>query len=265
MDTLLLAKFVASLILPPGGLIVLLALGLALRPWRPRLGMSCMVAALLALYLLSASPVAKMLVLPLEETSPLTPQALDGFDAEAIVVLGGGRRQYAPEYGGETVSPATLERIRFGARIHRETGLPLAVTGGVVHGERQPEAELMARALRQDLGVEPRWVETESRNTEQNASLIRRLLERDGVTRIVLVTHAVHLDRAAAMFRASGFTVLEAPTAFIADPRQGTTWRDWIPSGAALGASSLALHEHLGKLWFRLRQRLGYASTGAGG
>ena len=31
--------------------------------------------------------------------------------AEAVVVLGGGRRGYAPEYGGETVSSTTLERI----------------------------------------------------------------------------------------------------------------------------------------------------------
>ena len=66
-------------------------------------------------------PVARVLVAPLERTPPVTREALQGFDPEAIVVLGGGRRAHAPEYEGETVSPATLERMRYGARLHRET------------------------------------------------------------------------------------------------------------------------------------------------
>lgn len=265
MDTLLLSKFVASLILPPGGIIMLLGLGLVLRPWRPRLGMTLVVAALVSLYLLSTGPVARLLVEPLERVSAVTAESLAAFNAEAIVVLGGGRRPHAPEYGGETVAPATLERIRYGARLHRQTGLPLAVTGGVVFREGAPEGRLMERALEEDFGVDVRWVEEESRNTEQNAALTRRLLERDGMTRVVLVSHAAHLSRAAPMFRAEGFAVLEAPTAFIANPSDLTTWRDWVPSPGALGASGSAMHEHLGRLWFRLRQRSGHAPTEPGG
>ena len=244
---------------------MLLGLGLAIRPWRPRLGMAFASMALIALYLLSTGSVAKLLVAPLERVGSVTREVLADFDAEAIVVLGGGRRSNAPEYGGETVSPATLERIRYGARLHRETGLPLAVTGGVVHGEGAPEAQLMRQTLEEDFSVDVRWVEAMSRNTEQNAALTRRLLERDGMTRVVLVTHAAHLSRAAPMFRAEGLAVLEAPTAFMAGPSEASSWRDWVPSLGALGASGFALHEHLGRLWFRLRQWSGHAPVAPGG
>lgn len=253
MDLLLLTKLLASLILPPGGIVVLLVAGLALRPLRPRLGMALVVAGTAALYLLSTGPVARALVEGLERHPPLTAPALADWQAEALVVLGGGRREHAPELGGETVSPATLERLRYAARLHRASGLPIAVTGGVVFGDGAAEAELMAAALREDFGVPVRWVEGQSRNTEQNALFTRRLLERHGVIRIVLVSHAVHLTRAARMFRDQGFEVLEAPTAFLAGPPERLRWRDWIPSRGALNASGIALHERLGRLWYLLR------------
>ena len=45
-------------------------------------------------------------------------------DAGAIVILSGGLRDYAPEYGGPTVNRVTLERVRYGARLARQSGEP---------------------------------------------------------------------------------------------------------------------------------------------
>ncbi len=254
MDALLLTKAIAALVLPPGGPLLLLAAGVALRPWRPRLGLVLVVASAAVLYALSASPLSGALVSSLEDLPPVRIDDPRLATMEAIVVLGGGRRSHAPEYGGETVSALTLERVRFGARLHRASGLPVAVTGGVVSGSGAPEAELMARALREDFSVPVRWVERESRNTEQNAAFTRRLLERDAVIRIVLVSHAIHLPRATRMFRDEGFHVLPAPTAWFGGPGTSSTLRDWIPSSDALNDSRMALHEHLGRLWYRLRR-----------
>ena len=53
-----------------------------------------------------------------------------GAHAKAVVILGGGVRRNAPEYGGDTLATLTLERVRYGARVARLTGLPVLVSGG---------------------------------------------------------------------------------------------------------------------------------------
>ncbi|MBK7593641.1 MAG: YdcF family protein, partial [Betaproteobacteria bacterium] len=70
-----------------------------------------------------------------------------GESAQAIVIPGGGVRRNAPEYGGDTLGRLTLERVRYGARLAKQTGLPLLVTGGSVTGNTVPEAVLMKEAL----------------------------------------------------------------------------------------------------------------------
>ena len=121
--------------------------------------------------------------------------------------------------------------------LHRETGLPLAVTGGVVFGDGAPEARLMERALQEDFGVDVRWVEEESRNTEQNAALTRRLLERDGMTRIrageprrAPEPCRTHVPRRGLRRTGGAHRVHRRPLG----PHH---LADWIPSSGALGAS----------------------------
>lgn len=253
MDFLIITKIIAAMLLPPGGIIVLLIAGLVVYRRRARVATALIGIATLALCALSVSPVAYLLLAPLERTAALNDTNPRLADRQAIVILGGGRRTHAPEYGGETVSPRTLERLRYGARLHRQLGLPIAVTGGVVSGPGLPEAQLMARTLRDDFAVPVRWVESHSRTTQQNAALSRTLLAQDDVVRIVLVSHAVHLPRAERVFVEQGFDVLLAPTAFNTGTGDQMTLLDWIPSSGALAQSWYALHEHLGRLWYWLR------------
>lgn len=233
---------------------VLLASGLVLRRWAPRAGMALVVLALLVLYALSAGPIAGILVQSLETVPPLAPDDPRLSRVQAIVVLGGGRRDWAPEFGDSTVSSATLERIRYGAFLHRRTGIPLAVSGGTVFGDGPPEAVLMARALERDFQVPVRWQESASRNTEQNAARSWRLLSEAGTTRIALISHANHLPRAVPMFQDQGFQVLPAPTAFRSGPPAPRRFLDWLPSAGVFADSRVALHEFLGRLWYRLRR-----------
>ena len=253
MDVLIITKVIAALLLPPGGIIVLLCAGLALYRRQAKLALACLAMAALALYALSSGAFVHWLMAPLESTAALSATDPRLADRQAIVVLGGGRRRHAPEYGGETVSSQTLERVRYGARLHRQLGLPIAVTGGVVSGPGVAEAQLMAAALREDFAVPVRWVETRSRNTRENAEFTRALLTQEKVVRIVLVSHAAHLPRAERMFRDQGFDVLLAPTAFSTGP--GATWTlfDWIPAADALSVSWYATHEYLGRAWYWLR------------
>src|SRR6185369_731300 len=100
--------------------------------------------ALLTLFVLSVPLVSSRILIQLEapyRADVIVPgkQALS--NVQAIVILGGGRRSDSPEFGGDTVSHYTLERVRYGAQLARQTGLPVLVSGGSVFGEEVSEAE----------------------------------------------------------------------------------------------------------------------------
>ena len=175
-------------------------------------------------------------------------------DTAAIVVLAGGRNANAPEYGGETVASASLVRLRYGARLQRETGLPLLVSGGRVYAvEPASEAALIKDVLENELKVPVRWLEERSRNTAENASYTAELLRGEGIAAVLLVTDAAHMPRAAEAFEKQGVVVYAAPTGRRAGHRTSTTVLDWLPSSGALDRSRMALHELLGRVWYRIR------------
>ena len=169
----------------------------------------------------------------------------------AVVILSAGSRAYAPEFatGGKgTVDGLTLERIRYGAYIARQTKLPVLVSGGL----EPPLATLMADSLSGDYGITPRWLESESRNTAENAIFSSRMLKSDGVRRVFLVTHAWHMKRAVAAFKANGMTVISAPTAFYS-PMPDSLVSAITPSLGTLRMSGYGLHEFVGSIWYRFR------------
>ncbi len=247
----LLKKLLVALILPPTGPILLAALGLWLtqaksRRWRYG-GLWLAILSLAGLLVLSLPVVGKALMAPLEPYPAITPAQL--LRVQAIVILGGGTYSQAPEYGGDTIGSATLERVRYGARLARESHLPLLVTGGAPAGGRA-EGELMRDALEQDFGVKVSWVEAASRDTAENASLSAPLLKAAGITRIALVSHASHLPRAAPLFQRQGIDVIPAPLGFTTG--SPSLAGSLLPGG--LGASREALHEYLGQLYNRLKE-----------
>jgi uncharacterized SAM-binding protein YcdF (DUF218 family) len=113
----------------------------------------------------------------------------------AIVVLGGGRRELAPEYGVATLTPRSIERLRYGLWLARETGLPAAFSGGIGHGAKvgATEGDIAARIAERDFGRPLRWLETSSRDTRENALRSVALLQPLGIEKIVVVTHANHM------------------------------------------------------------------------
>lgn len=249
MTAWLTTNLIANALLPPLSLILLLFTGLLLHRRRPALAMSLILLSIVALYTLSTPWIGGLLLKTLEISRPLAPGDLE--NADAIVVLGGGRRIGAAEYGEDTANGITLERLRHAARLARESGLPILVTGGKPGGGTLAEGEIMRRILHVDYGIDALWVEDAALTTWDNARLSDRLLNDAGIHRIALVTHAWHLRRAVPLFESRGFTVLPAGTQF-ARTRVNDVF-DLIPSPAGLRDSTFALHEWLGILWYKLR------------
>lgn len=249
----LLVNAVSALLLPPLNLLLLCAVGVLLRRRWPRLGGGVALLSLAVLLGLSTHAGVRVLARPLENRIPVLDLARAG-DAQAIVVLGGGRNRNAPEYGGQDVPrPNVLARLRHAARLQRHTGLPLLVSGGMPEGAAQSEAALMAHVLREDFQARVQWLEDASDNTAENAAFSAVLLRQAGISHVLLVTDALHMPRSQRTFVQAGLRVTAAPTNYIA---QGALHpADFIPNAGALRDSHYALHEWIGLLWYRIAYR----------
>ena len=257
-------QFLKSLILPPGGIILLGLLGLMFS--RRFLGRFLITLSLAALYILSTPFVSEVLMTGLESYPALDDKAISESGAGGIVVLGGGRYSDAPEYGGDTVNGIALVRIRYAAWLSRKTGLPVIPSGGIVSKKDEiAEGVMAAEILEKELGVKVAGIEQQSRNTWENAFMTRELLAKLGIDRVFLVTHAWHMPRALGMFEKAGVNAVPAPTGFVhKDPERAgfgfadrATYGDWLPNAGALLKSYFALHEYLGRVWYQFRNWLG--------
>jgi len=251
-------NFIAAFLLPPLSLLLLLGLDIFLLYRRSKLAKPLIIAAF-SLFWITSTPyfaegalhMLEMQTMPLGNSRTNTqPQA-----AEAIVILGGGTYFHAPEYAGQdTVSEQTLLRLRYGAKLHRETGKPILVAGGKPLGNSISEAHQMRYSLEQDFQVPVRWAEDASDNTFENARYSFQILQKADIKRIYLVTHAWHMPRAADIFRRAGFEVIEAPTAFTT--RYQTNLFTFLPHTGALHDSRIFMHEVIGLLWYRVKSAI---------
>jgi uncharacterized SAM-binding protein YcdF (DUF218 family) len=259
----------AEFVLPPVPLLALALAGAWQARARPRLARTLVALACVALWLASCSGAAEWIERhALDEPPALGPAERAALKAEAaaggraaIVVLGGGVDRSAPEFGESTLAQVALARLRYGVWLSRETGIPLAASGGrgwAATGDGTPEAEVMARAAQSEFGHPLRWVEARSRDTRENAANTVALLRPAGVRTIVVVTSGWHLPRALRDFRraaddpalgggpgAPALRLVAAPT--------GQAYPDdravlaWMPSGEGALRMRHALRELLAR------------------
>jgi uncharacterized SAM-binding protein YcdF (DUF218 family) len=246
-------NLISACLLPPLNLFFALLLGILLLSRKPRLARWLLATSFALLWLTSTPYIAKSALHILEaQTTPLRHPAPG---TSTIVILGGGSYFQAPEYAGQdTVSEATLVRLRYGARLQRELHLPILVSGGKPLGNSVSEAQQMRFALEQDFQVPVRWTEAQSNNTQESARNSFQTL-RDS-KKIYLVTHAWHMPRAAAAFRRAGFEVIEAPTAFTT--HHPFDLLSFVPRAESLLECKIFVHEVIGLLWYQAKSALSH-------
>ncbi len=244
-----LSQLIETFVLPPGALLLLLFLGLVLRAQiSRRWGNFFLVSGLLLSYLTSIPATTHLLAEQMETPVFHWPVR----DVQAIVVLGADRYRDAPEYGGDTISGLGLERLRYAAWLQKETQLPLLTSGGGTSpNHHYPEAVLMRNILHHEFSVPVAWVEGESKNTYENAVFSVRMLDREKIDRIILVTHMWHMPRAMEAFERAGITVIPAATKFRRADTNRPLWTQWLPNARAQFNNWFALHELVGLIWYR--------------
>ncbi len=255
-NSLNLYDVVKALALPPGSLLVILFLGiLLLAAGRRRLGFLVTFLGVLVFYLLATPIVASRLGAAAQTTTvALQKQQFLASDAQAIVVLAAGLWPNAPEYGGGTIDEVTLQRLAYAAYLWRQRNLPILVSGGNSREAAGSLAQLMKKSLEESFGVPVEWVEDKSGDTYENAQFSAEILHRADVSRIILVTHASHMPRAAELFRTAGLTVTPAPTAFSGSSHSYVGV--YLPRQSALSTSYTAIYELLGNVWYEMRGKL---------
>ncbi len=240
--------------------VALIGLGLILakclrKKSAPRLGWFLVLLGLLLLYVLSIAPVSTRLAYSLESRYRLpSDQVLSTLDF--LVILGGGietsggLRDY-PEPSGTTYS-----RLVSGVRIFKRSGAKtLVLSGGGQAKRTQSEAAVM-KGLARELGVPEDSIVTEqdSENTMEQAVRLAELLSAARGRRIGLVTSALHMLRSEKAFKMHfpDDTIVPVPVDYIYRP---TGWqiKSFVPSESALSASTCALHEWIGMIWYPIR------------
>lgn len=248
----------AALAFPPVPFLLLVLIGARLMFSRRGLAWLLVTIGVLGVWFGSTGIVASTLSRKLLDPPPALDErqiaALARAPRTAIVVLGGGRRAYAPEYGVASLTPIGIERLRYGLWLGRETALPVAFSGGLAPGSLPgaTEAEIAARIAAREFGRALRWTEGESSDTRENAIRSVALLAPQGIDHIVLVTHDFHMPRARRNFEraiaAAGATMRITAAPVGMPDRFDIGALDWLPSASGHAHLRLVLHEWLGLL-----------------
>jgi len=253
----LLKKIVAALLYPLPICLLLLCVGVLLL-WRgknPRWGRRLTTAGIVLLLLFSWAPLPGLAVRTLEnDYEAFSPAQHPGVAVPWVVVLAGGVRDAPAWPPNDQLTAASLARLVEGVRVlqfYPEARL-LLVGGGYFNDT--PEAVAM-QGVASFLGVDSARVslESESIDTAGQAVRVREIVGEDA---LVLVTSAVHLPRAMALFRKQGMNPLPAPTQHLVRPEAQLMLSFFFPSAGNLGNLKAAWHEYLGLLWGHLSGQL---------
>ncbi len=267
MAVFFIKKTIGALVLPLPFCLILIFLGwFLLRRGKHRtLGRSLTFIGMMVLLLVSLTPVAERIEAPLKyrypaygvgETSRTDPTATK--QADYVVVLAGGHNSspLIPVTG--RLSSAAIFRMLEGIRIFRQKPGAKLVLSGRGAADPVPEAIVMAEFAR-FMGVQSDEIilETNSLDTGDQARIIKAIV---GERPFFLVTSAVHLPRAMALFRGQGMNPIPAPAGKTDKGERRLTPGFFFPNADALKTSTDAVHEYMGLIWARLMERFRFTS-----
>jgi uncharacterized SAM-binding protein YcdF (DUF218 family) len=196
-----------------------------------------------ALWAFSTPLVGASLLHATEIATPNLGHALAGKDPSttALVVFGGGARSWvmAPT-PRERLSGASMQRVVTAARLFREHRPRLVVVSSTP-ADAEGMADLMVA-----LGVPEASVVREDRslNTRDNAANSAKILRKNGIETVIVVTTAVHLRRSLKDLSTVGVEAIPAAADVMGQFPIGID--TLLPAASGLECTHSALHEILG-------------------
>lgn len=209
------------------------------------------------LYLwLAATPiVALTLIKSLEEQHPVV--SMDTLPkADVAIILGGVSDQSQP-LNPYTDLRSGADRILHAARLLKAGKVErILVSSGrpVSQLDSRSEANVIAGFLR-EFGVDDAdmVLESESRNTRENAVNTLAVMREKGFSSALLVTSALHMPRAAAVFRQAGVSFTPVSIDTLSSSIESRSVFAFLPNSRALEFSTQSIKEWIGILVYWLR------------
>jgi len=256
-----LSKLLPLFVYPLGLSWILLILALVLHK-KAGIRNGLIIAALAILWLGSTSLVANGFAKSLEWRY-LPPKNIP--TADAIVVLGGGTEANLYPRSSVEVNGAG-DRVLYAAQLYKESkAAHILLSGGEIswlNDTSSTPAQEMAIILK-NMGVreDALWLDTQSQNTYENAYYSAMMLKERNIHKVLLITSAMHMPRAVALFEKQGIGVIPIPVDYsITQSDQSENDRDWLgrllgflPSAGNLASTTNALKEYIGIFTYWLR------------
>ena len=177
-------------------------------------------------------------------------------DADLIVVLGGSAFGHDPRWPYPNLG-GNIDRYWYAARLYYAGRARTVLLSGARDRRRPPgptEAQLGWMFLI-DLGVpaDNQILDNISKTTQEHVKHVARVLDANEMDTFLLVTSAIHMRRAEAVFRAGGLEPVPVATDF--KRRSDAKLTPWhcIPNVHSLSGSTAALHEYFGYWFYRVR------------
>lgn len=256
------AKLFSYFLYPLTWVVLLLLLSVISLWWqKQRLAKLSATSSLLLLSFISLPITSQWLMHQLESRYPM--QAINDIQpTDVILVLGGGIHGSAPPWRLTPDLNDAADRVVYAAQLyHAGKASHILVSGGTLNwkGVQQSEASAM-KALLMQLSVPESAIieEDKSQSTYENMQNSKPLLNRLGVTKVLLVTSAAHMPRsmATALQNLPTNISITAATTDIRVVTFGDDLLDYLPQASGLTMFTEAWHEWIGWLIYRLK---GYA------
>lgn len=250
IDGILIKKMLSMFVHLIPGVLILLLVFLLLRKWLPRCSYYGSALCVVILFVSSLPFVSDNIVSRLENQYPVVEQLPS--DTGLILVLGYGH-SYQPERPINSIlNPVALSRLSEAVRLWKtKPTIPLIVSGAPSLNATPGHAELMEKMALELQVPQTHIVRFDnSLDTEDEiVSAVKLLSEATGTDRrLVVVSSAIHLPRAAMLLDQHNAFYTLAPAEFIVDTRGS-----YLPGGHSLYNTDRAVHELVGMLWYRLR------------
>ena len=183
------------------------------------------------------------------------PQDISTIDmADAIVVLSGMIKTIKVDDKLKYEFNDSVDRILSGIDLFKDNKAPLIILtkGKVPWSMGLSEGEYLKDfAIKFGVPKESILLTENVQNTDQEAKAVKRLLNTNEI-KIILVTSAFHMPRAKKVFVASGIKVIPFAVDYVSS-EQKITFMHFIPSAGSLGATSFAVRELIGRLYYNLK------------
>ena len=243
-----LAPFLAPL--PVGVLCLLLALLFLLFGLRKTAGFSLLISLCLFIVLGYGIPARQHIKAAERKYTRLDIETIPQQERQRIrfvVVLGSTNTTDPAIPESNQLNTASLYRVVEGIRIQRQLPQTFLIFSGGANQDTSANAEVAGRVA-ESLGVsrEKMMIEARPRDTAEEAKLLQPKLKD---MPFILVTSAMHMDRAMKLFKEEGTHPVAAPTDFLIKENNQPTSTSFVPTCGNLALSQQMIYEWAAQLW----------------